>query len=259
MAGMACLPTAMLCSCLQSHYDPLDCLIVYHQSILFTGVESMKVSINGNPDSAEATVSLFPGESFLAESGAMTRMSPSVQIKPRLTGGLLSSLGRKLLGGESFVMAEYTAQQAGEVSIANSTPGTIVHRELKNEKLTLTAGSFLACSQGIQLKTRTHGFRQIFSGSGAFVLDCSGTGDVILGAFGSLIEKEIDGNFTVDTGHVFAWEPTLDYKIRGMGNIKSTLLSGEGLVMDFSGRGKLWVQTRNIQGLSHWLVPFCRG
>ena len=219
----------------------------------------MKVSINGNPDSAEAIVDLFAGETFLAESGAMTRMSPSVQIKPRMTGGILSSLGRKFLGGESFVMAEYTAKQAGEVGIANTTPGTIIHRELKNESLTLSAGAFLACSTGVQLKTRSHGFRQIFSGSGAFVLDCSGTGDLILGAFGSIIEKQIEGNFTVDTGHVFAWEPTLDYKIRGMGNLKSTLLSGEGLVMDFSGRGKIWVQTRNINGFSHWLVPFCRG
>lgn len=219
----------------------------------------MNVTINGNPDSAEATVSLAAGESFLAESGAMTRMSPSVEIKPRMKGGFLSAVGRKLFGGESFVMGEYVARQPGDVSIANTTPGTILHRRLNGESLVLTAGSFLACSPEISISTKTHGFRQLFSGKGAFVLECSGAGDLLMGAFGSVIEKKVSGSFTVDTGHVFAWEPTLDYKIRGMGSLKSTLLSGEGLVMDFSGTGSVWVQTRHLGGLSHWLVPFCKG
>lgn len=219
----------------------------------------MNITINGNPDSAEATVSLEAGESFLAESGAMTRMSPTVQIKPRMKGGLLSSLARKFLGGETFVMGEYVAQQPGEVSIANTTPGTILHRRLNGDSLILTAGAFLACSLDINVSTKTHGFRQLFSGKGAFVLECSGNGDLLMGAFGSVIEKKVNGNFTVDTGHAFAWEPSLDYKIRGMGSLKSTLLSGEGLVMDFSGTGTVWVQTRHLGGFTHWLIPFCRG
>jgi len=219
----------------------------------------MNITINGNPDSAEATVSLEAGESFLAESGAMTRMSPTVQIKPRMKGGLLSSLARKFLGGETFVMGEYVAQQPGEVSIANTTPGTILHRRLNGDSLILTAGAFLACSPDINVSTKTHGFRQLFSGKGAFVLECSGNGDLLMGAFGSVIEKKVNGNFTVDTGHAFAWEPSLDYKIRGMGSLKSTLLSGEGLVMDFSGTGTVWVQTRHLGGFTHWLIPFCRG
>lgn len=219
----------------------------------------MDITIKGNPDSAEATVSLAAGESFLAESGAMTRMSPTVQIKPRMQGGFLSSLARKFLGGESFVMGEYVATQPGEVCIANKTPGTILHRRLNGNRLILTAGAFLACSPQVKISTTTHGFRQLFSGKGAFVLECSGNGDLVMGAFGSVIEKKINGNFTVDTGHAVAWEPSLDYKIRGMGSLKSTLLSGEGLVMDFSGTGTVWVQTRHLGGFSHWLVPFCRG
>ncbi len=219
----------------------------------------MKITIDGNPDAAEATISLAAGESFLAESGAMTRMSPTVQIKPRLKGGFLSSLARKVFGGESFVMGEYTAQQPGEVSIANTTPGTILHRHLNGESLVVTAGAFLACSPQIDVRTKTHGFRQLFSGEGAFVLQCSGHGDLVLASFGSVIAKQVQGNFTVDTGHAVAWDSTLDYKIRGMGSLKSTLLSGEGLVMDFSGTGTVWVQTRHLAGFSHWLFPFCKG
>ncbi|MBC23001.1 MAG: TIGR00266 family protein [Phycisphaerae bacterium] len=219
----------------------------------------MEITIDGNPDSAEARFSLHTGEMFLAESGAMTRMSPSITIQPRLLGGFLKSLIRKFFGGESLVMGQYTAQQDGDVVVANTTPGSIVHRKLQGEKLVITAGALLACSEGIDIRTRTHGFRQIFSGKGAFVLECSGSGDLVLASFGSIIEKKIDGQLTVDTGHVVAWDPTLDYKIRGMGSIKSTLLSGEGLVMDFTGSGTIWLQTRHLQGFTHWLIPFCRG
>ena len=84
----------------------------------------------------------------------------------------------------------------------------------------------------------------------------SGTGELFFNSFGSIVEKEIDGSFVVDTSHVVAWEPGLSYSIRGMGGIKSTLLSGEGLVMEFSGSGKLYLQTRTLPGLASWLTPF---
>ena len=74
-------------------------------------------------------------------------------------------------------------------------------------------------------------------------------------SFGGIIEKEINGEFIVDTGHVVGFEPTLNYKISGMGNWKSTMLSGEGLVMTFNGTGKIYLQTRTIDGIASWLTP----
>lgn len=59
----------------------------------------------------------------------------------------------------------------------------------------------------------------------------------------------------MDSGHVVAFEPSLNYKISGMGNWKSTMLSGEGLVMTFSGSGKIYLQTRTIDSLASWLTP----
>ena len=67
--------------------------------------------------------------------------------------------------------------------------------------------------------------------------------------------KEINGEFIVDTGHVVAFDPSLDYSISGMGNFKSTMLSGEGLVMRFKGSGKLYLQTRNVSSVASWLTP----
>ena len=75
--------------------------------------------------------------------------------------------------------------------------------------------------------------------------------------FGAVVEREIQGEFTVDTGHVVAWEPTLDYTIGGMGGLKQTLFSGEGLVMQFSGHGRIWLQTRHLKALAGWLTPYC--
>ena len=69
------------------------------------------------------------------------------------------------------------------------------------------------------------------------------------------MEKDVNGSFIVDTGHVVAWEPGLTYSIRGMGGLKSTLLSGEGLVMEFSGSGKIYLQTRTLDGVGRWLSP----
>ena len=96
----------------------------------------------------------------------------------------------------------------------------------------------------------------MFSGEGLFIIECGGVGDLFFNTFGALIEREIDGEFTVDTGHVVAWEPTLSYRLQGMGSLKSTMLSGEGLAMRFSGKGKIYLQTRTMDALAGWLTPF---
>ena len=74
-------------------------------------------------------------------------------------------------------------------------------------------------------------------------------------SFGGIVEKQINGEFIVDTGHVVAFDPSLDYTISGMGNFKSTMLSGEGLVMRFRGSGILYLQTRNVSSVASWLTP----
>jgi uncharacterized protein (TIGR00266 family) len=134
-----------------------------------------------------------------------------------------------------------------------------MHYPLRGEPLRLTAGAFLACTENITLKTRFGGLKGIFSGEGAFFLDAVGEGDLFFNAYGAVIEKELDGELVVDTGHLVAWEPSLEYKISGMGGFKQTLFSGEGLVMRFSGRGKIWLQTRTLPHTAGWITPFLVG
>lgn len=219
----------------------------------------MKFELPGNPDYGSLTVHLQSDETFLAEAGAMAWMSSQTEVKTKLMGGILSALIRKVTGGESLFAGEYSHPTGGTVSFSPSVPGSVVHQKLDKSSLILTAGSFLACTPDIELKMKFGGLKALFSGEGAFQIECSGTGDLFFNSFGAIVDKDIDGSYTVDTGHVVAWEPSLEYTIGGMGGLKSTLLSGEGLVMNFSGRGKIYLQTRTLGGLAGWLSPFLPG
>ncbi len=218
----------------------------------------MEFDISGNPDYGDLSIVLETGDSVLSESGAMSRMSTNLEVKGRLVGGFLGAVARKFLGGESLFLAEYTASRAGFVCLSPAHPGSVLHRKLTGSPFLLTRGAFLACTPGITLRTRFGGLKSFLTGEGAFLIECTGEGDLFYCAYGGVVEKKVDGRFTVDTGHLVAWEPTLEYAIGGMGGLKQTLFSGEGFVMKFTGQGTVLLQTRHMSGLSGWLTPFCR-
>jgi len=216
----------------------------------------LEYEVHGNPDYGHIDLALEPGEKVYTEGGAMSRMTPGLDLKIRMMGGLLRSVARRVLGGESFFLNEYQGPQGGELSISPKLPGTVVHRRVGPGEFVMTATSFLAASDGVDLVTRFGGLRSIFSGEGAFLLIARGQGDLFFNAYGGVVERDLDGELTVDTGHVVGWEPSLRYQIKGMGGLKQTLFSGEGLVMQFSGRGKLWLQSRTLGATAGWLVPY---
>jgi len=210
--------------------------------------------IDGNPDYGDLTVALEPGERFLVESGAMSRMNRHMDLRGRMRGGLLGALGRKLFGGQSFFLGEYQSEAGGWLSLAPTLPGTVLHRRLEGESFMLTAGSFLGCAPTVDVRTRFGGVRALFSGEGAFLLECRGHGDLFFCTYGGIVEKDVDGELRVDTGHVVGWEAGLSYRIGGMGGLKQTVFSGEGLVMVFSGRGRIFLQTRTLGATAAWLT-----
>ncbi len=219
----------------------------------------MDFRIDGNPDYGHLKVELRPGDRIVAEGGSMAWMSAGTKVKVRLLGGPFKALIRRLVAKESLFVAEYSHPGIGMVTFSPATPGSVAHRRLDGDSFILTAGSYMASTAGVTLKTRFGGLRSLLSGEGAFLIECSGTGDLFYNAYGAMVEKEVSGSLTVDTGFVVAWEPGVSYSIRGMGNLKSTLLSGEGLAMNFSGSGKVFLQTRTLGGIAGWLTPFCSG
>jgi len=205
----------------------------------------MQIDLQHQPSQALARVMLSPGESILAESGAMVGMTPNVQIQTG-SGGLLKGL-KRLFGGESFFRNTFTAQGGpGEVYLAPTLPGDLVVMDVGSRGFYLQSSAFVASSPTVDVDTKVGGFKTFFAGEGLFVLRTRGQGKLIAGAFGAIEQVDVRGEFIVDTGHLVAWEDTLQFKIdKAADGWIASWLSGEGLVCRFSGQGTLWMQTRN--------------
>jgi uncharacterized protein (TIGR00266 family) len=125
--------------------------------------------------------------------------------------------------------------------------------ELKGETYCLEGGSYIASTPGINLGVRWAGISSLIGGEGLFKLQLSGTGTVIFGAYGALIEKHIDGEYIVDTSHLIGYEPQMKLKIQLAGGLFSSFFGGEGLVTRVEGKGKIIIQSRSVSGLTSWL------
>ena len=218
----------------------------------------MQVEIRYRPSYSLALVKLDPGEAIRAEAGAMVSMSPGLALETKVTGGLLAGLKRSFLGGESFFMNTYRAPaQGGEITLAPVLPGDMIVRELRDESLLVQSGSYVASSEGINLDTKWSGARTFFAREGLIMLRVSGTGTLILSSYGAIHEVDLGPgeSYTVDTGHLVAFTEGMGFKVRTVGGLKSTLFSGEGLVVDLTGPGKVLIQTRSEDAFLAWLIP----
>ena len=205
----------------------------------------MQTNLLYRPAQTLAQCWLAPGESVVAESGAMVGMSTNVQMQTQ-SGGLMKGL-KRLFGGESFFRNTFTAQGGqGEVLFATPLCGDMALLEAGQKQWCIQNSAYVASSPSVDVKTKSGGFKGMFSGAGLFVLETQGQGQVIIGTFGALEPVQVDGSMVIDTGHLAAWESTLQYKVgkSGAGWIAS-FLSGEGLVCHFQGQGTVYLQSRN--------------
>jgi uncharacterized protein (TIGR00266 family) len=218
----------------------------------------MRVALEQGPAFTLARVALERGESVRAESGAMVSMTGNVEIETKMQGGLLSALARKVLTSESFFQNVFTASRGpGEVTFAPSLPGDIRVREMRGETLILQSGAYLASDRSIGIETSWGGARGFFGREGLFLLRATGTGPLLFSSYGAIVEVDVPAEgYVVDTGHVVAFEPSLQWDVSRVGGIKSTFFSGEGLVSRFSGRGTLWLQTRSFDAFIGTLTPY---
>ena len=219
----------------------------------------MNIEILHRPSYAIADVHLNQGESVVAEGGAMVSMTDNITVTTSTfsrgggAGALLKGL-KRLLTGESFFLNKFTAAQAGHVSLAPVLVGDVEHISMDGTKnLIVQSSSYLAVSEGLEMDTQFGGMKGLFSGEAMFWIKFSGRGELIVNSFGGIFCIDVDGSFICDTGHIVAYEDTLQYKVKKVGGWKATLLSGEGLVCEFSGKGKLYMQTHNATGFGQFL------
>jgi uncharacterized protein (TIGR00266 family) len=207
----------------------------------------MQIDIAYRPAHSLARVGLQAGESVVAESGAMVGMSTNVQMQTQ-SGGLMKGL-KRMFGGESFFRNTFTAQNGpGEVLFAQSLCGDMATLEMTPNGYFIQSSSFIASSPNVNIETKVGGFKTFFAGEGVFVLKATaaGPGQCLVGAFGGIQEMMCDGTLVIDTGHLVAWDATLEYSVgKSASGWIASFLSGEGLVCHFRGQGRIWIQTRN--------------
>jgi uncharacterized protein (TIGR00266 family) len=202
---------------------------------------------------------LREGETIMAEPGAMVTHTPGLEIETKSSGGgMLSSLKNSVLGGESLFQTEFTATRDDvQLTLGTATVGDIVGVELESETLNVQSGSYVAAHPDVGMESRGSG-SSFFGGEGLFVLELTGTGPVFVEAFGGIETVTLgpDESFVVDTGHLVAWEPSLTFDTRLVASgIKSSLLSGEGRVCDFTGPGTVYVQTTDTASFADAIQP----
>jgi len=207
----------------------------------------MQVNLLYRPSQTLAQCWLQADESVTADTGAMVGMSTNMELQTR-SGGIMSGL-KRMFGGESFFRNTFTARGGqGEVLFATPLCGDMAVIDVGARQFFLQNHAYVASSAEVEVSAAPSSVKGMFSGAGFFTLATQGRGQLVLGAFGGLEEVKVDGSMVLDTGHLAAWESSLEYSLGKSGSgWMASWLSGEGLVCNFKGHGSLWVQSRNAQ------------
>jgi uncharacterized protein (TIGR00266 family) len=207
-------------------------------------------------------VAMQKGDKIYCESGAMVMMEANLELKGRMSGGLGSALMRRFTNGESLFQQHIEATRGdGDCLLSPALPGGMEIIDVGARQYLLNDGAFVAATSGTEMKVRTQSIgNALFAQSGGFfVMETAGTGQVVVSGFGSMFSLDVEPgkDLTIDNAHVVCWDSTLHYEIAvatsssggglgGMfGNLVNSVTSGEGIVLRFSGRGKVFVCSRN--------------
>jgi uncharacterized protein (TIGR00266 family) len=217
----------------------------------------MDIKIKHQPAFALAILTLSPNEQIKVEPGAMVSFSDGVTVETKAEGGLMGGL-KRMVGGESFFQNTYSAPgQGGELTLAPSLPGDLFSVEITGNDFLLRSGSYVASETGLTIDTKWGGAKGFFGGGSLLLLKVSGRGTVLASAYGALEERILQPGqkYTVDTGHIIGFDASIQFQVKRVGNWKSTFLSGEGLVCELTGPGRVLMQTRSEDAFLGWLLP----
>lgn len=205
-------------------------------------------------------VELDPGETVVAEAGAMTYMEEGIEFETRMgdgseaNDGLMGKLfqaGKRMVSGESLFTTHFTHRGSGKSRVAFSAPypGNIVPLNMQQYggKVTCQKDAFLCAALGTKIDIAFNrklgsGF---FGGEGFILQTIEGDGMAFIQAGGTIIEKQLNGEMLrVDTGCLVGFSGDIEYDIQRAGNLKSMVFGGEGLFLaTLRGHGTVWLQS----------------
>jgi len=219
----------------------------------------MDVQLRHQPSFTVARAMLGPGEQMRSESGAMMAMATDTQIEAKAQGGMMKSLKRAALGGESFFITTLTAGPGGGwVDLAANLPGDLARLDVvAGQPWLLSKGAFLGSATSVLLETQFTGIKMFAGGEGAFLVQAEGEGPMVVSAFGAIdrIDLPPGQSMVIDSGHFVAAHTSVQYQLRraAAGGLIQSAKSGEGFVFEFLGPGQVLMQSRNPAGLVSYL------
>jgi uncharacterized protein (TIGR00266 family) len=212
-------------------------------------------------------VALQQGDVIYAESNAMVMMEDVLDLESSMgQGGLFGAIVRRIATDESFFLQKIVATRGnGDLLLSHSVTGQVELLDVGPVQYILTDGAFLACSGQVSLKPAMQGISHaLFGDTGGFVvLRTEGSGKIALAGFGSTFFLDVQPGrpVLIDNQHVVAWDTRLTYELavsttQSGGFLReavSAATSGEGVILRFSGQGKVLVCSRNRKHFLQWV------
>ena len=218
----------------------------------------MKYQIKGEPMPV-VICQLEDGESVICESGAMSWMSPNLEMET--SGGGAGKVFGRMFSGEGMFQNRYTARKgAGMIAFASKFPGDIRAVEItRDSPVICQKGAFLASTEGVELSVA---FQQkfstgLFGGEGFIMQKLSGNGTAFIEIDGSTNEYNLEHGqqMLIDTGYLAMMDATVKMEIQKIKGLKNVMLGGEGLFNTLvTGPGRVVIQTMPISGFAAFIA-----
>ena len=219
----------------------------------------MNVEVKGTPLPV-AICYLASGESIITEKGAMSWMSPNMQMQTN--GGGLGKMFSRALQGEAMFQNIYTAMGGdGMIAMGSSFPGDIMVLDVSQGPVIAQKSAFLASENTV---TQELFFKKklgagLFGGEGFIMQKFSGSGKVILEVDGSVMMYQLEAgqSMLIDTGCLAVMDATVNMEIESVKGLGNKLLGGEGFFnTKVTGPGRIWLQTMPVSSLAGAIASF---
>ena len=218
----------------------------------------MEYKIKYRPSYSMLVVYLDQDESIMAEAGAMSYMTPNIEIRTRMRQrSIWSALKLSVIGAQSFFVNEYIARNGpGEIGLVAAPIGDVtVLKVSPGRGYIIQKASYIASTPNISLDIKWQGFTKGLFGQGLFMIKVEGEGDLFINTFGAIDRHDLlpGEKLIVDNFHLVAFSSSCNYVVRRIGGLKELFLSGEGLVVEITGPGEVYLQTKNLSEFVNWL------
>lgn len=224
----------------------------------------MQIDILERPANSIAKITMSQGEEMTAEGGSMVAMASDMAMETTThkkgKGGVMKGL-KRMLSGENLFLNHYTSNSNDSVLyLAPNLSGDIMHKTLDGSgALVVQGSSFLAHGADIDMDMSWQGAKNLLSSEGLFWLKFTGKGDILLNSFGMIYPVEVQDEYIVDTGHIVAFEDSLNFSLSKVGTSWiGSFMGGEGLVCRFKGTGTVWCQSHHEANFGWALGPMLR-